>query len=235
VKLDGRGFIVTGGTGNLGQAVVQALLAAGARVAVPYRSEDPWRELHSVVGSTAALWGCRADVADAEDARRFFDSAVSWLEQLDGVAALAGGYAGSGTLEVTSPGEWTDMMRINLETAHATCRAALPHLLARGGSVVTVSSRLAETGGPGAAAYAVSKAGVMALTRALALENKDRGVRFNCVVPGIIDTPPNRAAMPSADVSRWTPPAEIARVVVFLLAPESSPVTGGVIPVHGRG
>src|SRR5207245_8638068 len=116
----------------------------------------------------------------------------------------------SETLERSGVAEWRRMMDANLETAHAICRAALPHLLLRGGSVVTVASRLAEAGGAGAAAYAVSKAGVLALTRVLALENGPRGVRFNCVVPSIIDTEANRRAMPEADFSRWTAPEAIA-------------------------
>jgi NAD(P)-dependent dehydrogenase (short-subunit alcohol dehydrogenase family) len=91
-----------------------------------------------------------------------------------------------------------------------------------------------EGGGAGAAAYAVSKAGVVALTRVLALENKDHGVRVNCVMPGVIDTPKNRTGMPKADRSAWTPPAAIARVIVFLLSPESAPVSGGIVPVDAH-
>ena len=150
------------------------------------------------------------------------------------MAALAGAYAGSGTFEEAPAGEWDSMIKTNLGTAAALCRATLPHLLKGGGSVVTVGSRTAEAGGAGAAAYAVAKMAVIALTRALAAENRDRGVRFNCISPGTIDTPANRAAMPSADRSAWTPPAAIARVVLFLLSPDSAPVTGGVFPVDGR-
>ena len=80
----------------------------------------------------------------------------------------------------------------------------------------------------------MSKLAVHALTRVLALENRDRGVRFNCVLPGTIDTPANRASMPRADFSRWTAPAAIARVILFLLSPESAPTTGALIPVDGR-
>jgi NAD(P)-dependent dehydrogenase (short-subunit alcohol dehydrogenase family) len=126
------------------------------------------------------------------------------------------------------------MMSANLATVYAVCRAALPRLLEHGGSVVTVGSRLALEGGAGSAAYAVSKAGVVALTRVLAQENETRGVRFNCVLPGTIDTPANRKAMPKADTSRWTPPESIARVIAFLLFPESSAVNGALVPVAGR-
>jgi NAD(P)-dependent dehydrogenase (short-subunit alcohol dehydrogenase family) len=235
VSLDGGGFIVTGGTGALGRAVVLALLGRGARVAVPYRSESAWQALRAAAFAGAPLFGLAADLAKVEDAKRFVDEAAAHLGRLDGVAALAGAYVGAGPLESAPVEEWEGMLQTNLATVYATCRAALPHLLKRGGSVVTVSSRLAATGGAGAAAYAVSKAAVQALTRVLALENAERGVRFNCVVPGTIDTAANRASMPRADASRWTPPEAIAAVVVFLLSAESGPVTGAVIPVDQPG
>jgi len=228
------GYVVAGGAGALGRAVVTALLQRGARVAVPFRSAASWDALRADVGAGESLWGGPADLSDPASAARFVDEAAERLGRLDGVAALAGGYAGSGTLEAAPVREWDDMMRTNLATTYGLCRASLPHLLKRGGSVVTVASRLAEAGGAGAAAYAVSKAAVMALTRVLAVENRDRGVRFNCVIPAIIDTVGNRKAMPAADASSWTPAPAIARVVVFLLSPESAAVTGAFVPVDGK-
>jgi len=226
-------FVVTGGTGALGRAVVAALAERGARVAVPYRSPQDWDALRAALPQ-ASLWGAKAEVSDPRSCGAFLDGAAGFLGRLDGVAAVAGAYAGAGTLEQAPESEWTAMMSANLGTVYAICRAALPRLIENRGSVVTVASRLALEGGAGSAAYAVSKAGVVALTRVLALENEARGVRFNCVLPVIIDTPDNRKAMPKADPSRWTPPAAVARVVAFLLFPESSAVNGALIPVSGR-
>jgi NAD(P)-dependent dehydrogenase (short-subunit alcohol dehydrogenase family) len=232
--VSGGRYLVSGGTGALGRAVVTALLERGARVAVPYRSATAWEALRASAGKGAALWGGAADLADPDAAAAFVEEAAGWLGGMDGVAALAGAYAGSGTMEAAPVREWEDMLRANLSTVYGLCRAALPHLTKEGGSVVTVASRLAEAGGAGAAAYAVSKAAVIALTRVLALENRDRRVRFNCVMPTVIDTPGNRGAMPAADTSRWTPPEAIARVIVFLLSPESGAVSGAVVPVDGK-
>lgn len=230
-----RGAIVAGGTGALGRAVVEALLARGTRVAVPYRSRDGWDALRAAVGAEAPLFGAAADLAEAEAARSFVEQAARFLGVLDGLAIATGSWSGGATLEAAPPEDWDRMMRTNLDTVHLLCRTALPHLLKQGGSVVTVGARAAETGGAGAAAYAVSKAGVHALTRVLALENRDRGVRFNCVLPLTIDTPANRKAMPNADPSKWTAPRAIAEVVAFLLSPASAPVTGALVPVDGRG
>jgi len=230
-----KAVVVSGGTGALGRAVVSAALDAGARVAVSYRTAAEWDALLAETTDPSRLFGAAADLADPAEAARFVEAAVAAMGGLDGVAAIAGAYAGSGTFEKAPPDEWERMLKANLATAAALCRATLPHLLKGGGSVVTVGSRTAEAGGAGAAAYAVSKMGVVALTRALAAENRTRGVRFNCVSPGTIDTPANRAAMPKSDHSDWTPPSSIARLVLFLLSPDSAPTTGAVIPVDGRG
>lgn len=230
-----RGVIVAGGTGALGRAVVAALVAQGARVAIPYNHAAGWDELRAGLPKDAPLFGARADLADVEAARAFSAQAAAFLGVLDGVAITTGAWSGGAAFEAAPADEWDRMMRTNLTTVYALCRGALPHLLKQGGSVVTVGSKVAETGGASAAAYAVSKAAVHSLTRVLALENRERGVRFNAVMPLVIDTPANRRAMPDADHSTWTTPAAIAEVIVFLLSPASAPVTGSLVPVDGRG
>ena len=228
------GHIVTGGTGALGREVVRALLAGGASVAVPYREEEGWRKLQEEMPAGARLTGAPVELSDLAATARFVDDAVARLGGLSGVAAVAGAYAGSGPLPDAPADEWSRMMHANLDSAYSICRAALPHLRKSHGAIVTVGSKVVEGGGAGAAAYAVSKAGEVALTRVLALENKEHGVRVNCVMPGTIDTPSNRSAMPKADRSAWTPPLAIARVIVFLLSPDSAPVSGGIVPVDAH-
>jgi NAD(P)-dependent dehydrogenase (short-subunit alcohol dehydrogenase family) len=229
-----RAVIVTGGTGTLGSALVQHLLSLGAHVAVPYRDLAGWQALRQAAGANARLLGFEAELGSAAGARAFVEAAVAALGSLDGLALVAGGWAGGAPFEEAPADEWARMIGQNLETVAHVCRAALPHLLATAGRVVAVGSRAAETGGAGMAAYAVSKQAVHALVRVLALENRDRGVRVNAVLPGTIDTPANRRAMPQADRSSWTPPEAIARTIAFLLSPDSAPVTGALLPVEGR-
>jgi len=226
-----RGVIVTGGTGALGRAVVLRLLGRGARVAVPYRGEKDWRALQEKAGAGSALFGAAAELGDARSARAFVDEAAAAMGVLDGVALAAGGWAGGKRFDEAPEDEWPGMLSTNLGTVAHVCRAALPHLRKQGGSIVAVGSRAAETAGAGMAAYAVSKVAVHALVRVLALENRELGVRVNAVLPGTIDTPANRRAMPDTDPSKWTSPAAIAGVVVFLLSPESAPTTGALVPV----
>jgi NAD(P)-dependent dehydrogenase (short-subunit alcohol dehydrogenase family) len=226
-----RGVIVTGGTGSLGRAVVLRLLARGARVAVPYRDGKDWLALQDEAGAGSALFGAAADLADPAKAKAFVDEAAAAMGVVDGVALAAGSWAGGKRFDEAPDGEWPGMLATNLATVAHVCRAVLPHLRKQGGSIVAVGARAAETGGAGMAAYAVSKVAVHALVRVLALENRDLGVRVNAVLPGTIDTPANRRAMPDADPSKWTSPAAIAGMVVFLLSPESAPTTGALVPV----
>jgi len=232
VSLEGpRGVIVTGGTGALGRALVLQLLERGARVAVPYRGQAEWQALQAEAGAGAALSGAPADLIDPAGARAFVEEAAARVGVLDGVALVAGGWAGGKRFDEAPDDEWGRMRGTNLETVVHVCRAALPHLRKQGGSVVAVGSRAADAGGAGMAAYAVAKVAVHALIRVLADENRDLGVRFNAVLPGTIDTPANRRAMPDADPSKWTSPVAIAGVVVFLLSPDSAPTTGALVPV----
>src|SRR5690606_20580452 len=125
---------------------------------------------------------------------------------------------------------------LNLRTAYTVSQAALPHLIRRGGgSIVCISTAATRNPFPGGASYIASKAAVSALVETMALEYRDDHIRVNALLPVVIDTPANRAAMPDADTSRWSKPEDIAKVIEFLLSDAGSAITGGLIPVTNVG
>lgn len=147
---------------------------------------------------------------------------------------VVGGYAGGQRLPDVDLATWQRMLTLNVTSAFLCCKHALPYMLTQGyGRIVNVSSRGAVDPSPGAAAYAVSKAAVSALTTALARELRGTNVSVAAVMPGTIDTPPNREAMPKADPSKWVTPEEVAAVMALLCAPDARAMNGTIVPIFG--
>lgn len=230
MNLTGKIVAVTGGFGSLGAAVVQAVQAAGARVAAIDRvaaSRAP------ATISKALLLG-EVDLDSSLAAQGVFKTIAESLGGLDALVNIAGAFRWE-TLEGGSIDTWDLLYKINLRTAVNASQAALPYLQQRGaGRIVNVGANAAAKAAAGMGAYAASKAGVAKLTEAMADELKDRAITVNAILPGIIDTPQNRADMPDADFSRWVQPAALADVIVFLLSDRAAPITGASIPVTGR-
>src|SRR4249919_2813485 len=220
-QLEGRVVAITGAFGALGSAVVRAALAEGAQVAATDRAPAPRTPLEG-----AALFG------DA-GARAAVDGILARFGRLDALVNIAGGFRWEQLAE-GSLDSWNAMYELNLRTAVAACRAALPHLPSGRGRIVNIGAAGAQKAGAGMGAYAASKAGVARLTEALAEELKDRGITVNAVLPSIIDTPANRADMPKADFTRWVQPEQLADVIVFLLSAKAQAITGALLPVTGR-
>jgi NAD(P)-dependent dehydrogenase (short-subunit alcohol dehydrogenase family) len=227
-----RTALVTGGTGGLGTAVVSRLLAGGWRVVVPWVAE---RELERVV-QAPGLELVHADLLDPEGVSDVLATAAEEADApLRGVVNLVGGYAAGGRVHETPIEEFEAQFRLNLRPTYLVTQAALPHLLtAGGGSIVCVGTRAALRPFAGAAGYVSSKAAVIAFANALAVEYRDDLIRANAILPSVIDTPANRAAMPGADFDKWVKPAEIAGVIAFLLSEDSAPTSGAAVPVYGR-
>lgn len=224
-----RSALVTGGTGGLGTAVTTAFLDAGWRVVVPWVVE---REL-ARMPKHPRLKLVRADLFDEKSAREAADAAASSVDApLRAVVNLVGGFSAGGRVHETPIDEFENQLLLNLRATYLTCHATLPHLVAAGGgSIVCMSSRAARRPFAGAAGYVASKAAVLALVDAMSVEYADSGVRVNAVLPGVIDTPANRAAMPDSDRRDWVAPADIARTILFLCGSDASPVSGAHIPV----
>lgn len=227
MELTGKRIAVTGAFGALGTAMVQAATAAGARVAAIDRAPVP-------ADFAAATAIGNVDLADTTAAKTAIDGAAKALGGLDGLVNIAGAFRWE-TVADGSVDTWDLLYRVNLRTAVAASKAAIPHLTASGaGRIVNISAAGSIKAGAGMGAYAASKSGVARLTEALAEELKDRGVTVNAILPSTIDTAANRADMPKADFSRWVTPAQLSAVIVFLLSDRASAVTGALVPVMGR-
>ena len=232
-SLTGRVALVTGGTGALGQAVTLRLLAEGATVGVPWVVEPEHETLLARLkpAERERLLTARADVTDAQALGGVVETLRSRHGRLDILISLVGGFAPGGLLE-TDRATWDRMLQLNLTSAFTAVRAGAPHMVAAGhGRIVTVGSRAVVPPAGGFIAYTVAKAGVIALTQALALELKGSGVTANCVLPSTMDTPANRAAMPDADHRGWVPVESVADAIAFLVRDEAAHITGAALSI----
>jgi len=232
-----RVVLVTGGAGNLGGAVTRAFLEAGSRVAVPFYKTDQASALDDLAAEFGSrLFSFALDLTTERGAEQAIRQVIEWGGSLEAVTHLVGGYSGGFRLADTSLATWNRMVELNLTSAYLISRFAIPPLLdGGGGSFVFVSSRAAFDARAGSAAYAVTKAGLITLGKAIAEEYGPGGIRANVIVPDTIDTEDNRRTMPDADHSRWTRPEDIARVITFLASGQSAAINGAAIPVYGAG
>ncbi len=237
-SIRGRVALVTGATGVLGRAVVKRLLEEGVLVAAAYRDESGFRELvEQLSPPDGSLAGFRADLTSEAEVRGLVEAVVRRFGRIEALLNLVGTYRGGTEIAETPVEDWDFLMATNLKTAFLCSRAVLPEMVKAGrGHIVSVAARPAvETKGRArSAAYAVSKAGVVVLTAALAEETRRSGITANCVIPGTIDTPRNRAQIPGADPAKWVPADDVAKVIVFLISDASAVTSGAAIPVYGR-
>jgi NAD(P)-dependent dehydrogenase (short-subunit alcohol dehydrogenase family) len=219
-----RSALITGGTGGLGRAVVAAFAAGGWRVVVPDVAPVELEGAEVVA----------ADLTDPNEAARVVETAAGHeAAPLRAVVNLVGGFAADQPVADTPVEVFEAQFRLNLRPTYLVTQAALPALVAAGGgAIVCMSSRSALHPFSGAAGYCASKAAVLTFVQVVAREHAADGVRCNAVLPSMIDTPANRAAMPPEQHAKLTPPGEIAAVIRFLCSDESAPTTGAAIPVY---
>jgi NAD(P)-dependent dehydrogenase (short-subunit alcohol dehydrogenase family) len=227
--------VVTGAAGHLGRAVARHFAARGARLLLVDVDRLRLVDAHGETHERLRLVG--ADLRDPLQAQAAVQQALRDWGRVDVLVNVAGGFEMGDALAEADDAAWTRMHELNLRTTLHMCRAAVPAMLAggRGGAVVNVGAHAALRAGARMAAYAASKAAVQRLTEALAAELRDQGVRVNCVLPTILDTPANRAAMPQADASRWVAPDALAEVIGFLASDAARAVSGVSLPVTARG
>jgi NAD(P)-dependent dehydrogenase (short-subunit alcohol dehydrogenase family) len=219
-----RSVLVTGGTGGLGVSVVEAFLADGWRVVVPWIVGGEQERLPPEAEAV------EADLSDPDDVGRAVRLAAGENSApLGAVANLVGGFAAGQPVADTPLADFEAQFALNVRPTYLVTQCALPRLVAAGGgAIVCVSSKAALEPWAGGSGYAASKAAVIAFARAVAKEHAGDGVRCNVIAPTMIDTPANRAVSPDA---KMTPPTRIAEIVRFLCSDDAAALNGAVVPV----
>jgi NAD(P)-dependent dehydrogenase (short-subunit alcohol dehydrogenase family) len=229
-----RAVVVTGAFGNLGGVVARTFRTLGAKVALLGRGEAA-PELGVEFGPPHCLVG-GVDLTQMSSTALAMETVRTTLGGIDVLVNVAGGFRWQ-TLEQGELQGWDEMYALNLKTAVVATKAALPQLVRSAhGRVINVGAGAAvRPAAAGMGPYTASKAGLHKFTESLAQELKAQGITVNAVLPGTIDTPQNRAAMPDADFSQWVSAAAIADVIAFLASDQAAAVTGALLPVNGRG
>lgn len=224
--------MVTGAAGNLGRAVVNAFAAQGANlVLVDLRRES----LEQSFGEeTAQRLFAPANLLEQDQVHAAVQAAVARFGRIDVLCNLAGGFRMGEAVHETQDNTWDFLMNLNARTLLHMARAVVPHMLEHGGGkIVNVGAASAQRGAAQMGAYCAAKSSVIRLTEAMAAELREQNINVNCVLPTIIDTPENRAAMPDADPARWVAPQDLANVIVFLASDAARAVHGAAVPVAG--
>jgi len=235
--MHGKTAIVTGvgARGQVGFAIAGALLRAGARVLVTGRGAEVEALAVELAAGGHDVAAVRADLTSQAGAETVAAAARARFGRLDALVNVAGGLTVVKPLAETEEAEWSRELDRNARTAFLMCRAALPLLRESGGAIVNFASPAAARPPATLGAYSAGKAAVVAITRTLAREEARHGVRVNAVAPGTIDTEQNRAAVHQGPPSPWVTREQVADVVLFLVGPGASGVTGEIIQVLGEG
>jgi 3-oxoacyl-[acyl-carrier protein] reductase len=224
-----RVVFITGARGGLGTFVTQRFLSTGATVIGASRSiaqED--------FPGAANFVPLAVDFTKSDAVRGAIEFVVGRFGKLDVLVHVLGGFAGGASVADTDDKTWEQMQSLNLTSAFYALRAAIPHLRKSGnGRIIAIGSLTATEPDAGLGAYVTFKSALAMLVRTVALENKDAGLTANVILPGTMDTPANRKAMPSADFSKWLQPSEVADLALWLAGEQAGHITGAALPIDG--
>lgn len=229
--MNGKQVLLTGGTGGLGMSVTPAVLARGANVTIPYVVDTEVERLKSILSPAdfAKIRFVSVDLSSEPAVERLVDE----MGRVDVLIHLVGGFSMGKTHEYSYE-QWKKDFDLNLNTTFLVCKHSLRKMLEHGyGRIVTVGSRGAVQPGGQLAAYCASKAGVLALTQAIADETKGTNITANTVLPSVIDTPANRQAMGTQEADKWVKPESLAQVICFLASEAAKDMRGAAVPVYG--
>lgn len=222
-----RTVVLTGASGNLGRVVASAFADTGASLALldvkPGGIQDSAKQMF-----------VHTDLLDAQSVQAAADKILQRFARIDVLCNLAGGFRMGSPVHETSAQDWDLLFNLNARTVLHTAQAVVPAMLkSGGGKIVNVAAHAAQKGAARMGAYVASKSAVIRLTETMAAELREHNINVNCVLPTIIDTPENRAAMPEADPRRWVAPQDLARVIVFLASDAARAIHGAALPVIG--
>jgi NAD(P)-dependent dehydrogenase (short-subunit alcohol dehydrogenase family) len=226
--------VVTGAAGNLGRAVAEAFAERGATLVLLDQRRDV---LERAFGTENArrLFG-PTDLLDQAQTAGTVRRVVERFGRIDVLCNLAGGFRMGEAVHETTDATWSFLFDINARTLLNTVRAVVPHMIEHGGGrIVNVGAYAAQKGVAQMGAYCAAKGAVIRLTEAMAAELREKNINVNCVLPTVIDTPENRAAMPDADPSRWIAPGDLANVILFLASKAARAIHGAALPVTALG
>lgn len=230
--MKGKHVLLTGGTGGLGLGVTPTVLAQGAAsVTVPYLNPQEVERLKGFLAPAdfARIKFVQTNLMDEQAVEQL----VNGMNRVDVLIHLVGGFSMGKTHEYSYE-QWKKDFDLNLNTTFLVCKHSLRRMLEQNyGRIVTIGSRGAVQPGGQLAAYCASKAGVVALTQAIADETKGTNITANVVLPSVIDTPANRAAMGEANADQWVKPESLAQVIGFLASEAAKDLRGAVVPVYG--
>jgi NAD(P)-dependent dehydrogenase (short-subunit alcohol dehydrogenase family) len=230
MSLDHRTVIVTGAAGNLGKAVAHAFADRGANLVLVDLERKSLERAFEAENERRSF--VSADLLETAGAASVAQAAIARFGRIDVLCNIAGGFRMGEMVHETSDENWNFLFDLNARTVLHTVRAVVPHMLsAGGGKIVNVGAFAAQKGAARMGAYTASKATVIRMTEAMAAELREKNINVNCVLPTIIDTPENRAAMPKADPAKWVAPSDLANVIVFLASDAARAVHGAAVPV----
>ena len=231
-RLREKVILITGAAGNLGGAVAKRAIEAGAKVSLTDMAREAL--ISDFRESDHVMVGMGADISEIDACRALIAQTRANFGSIDGVISTVGGFAFAHVVDDTYT-TWEHMLTMNLKTAFHLAKASAEAMKEQGsGSIVLTGATAALKAPSGVPAYAAAKSGVMRLAESLAEELKPTGVRVNCVMPSIIDTPQNREAMPDANIGSWVTPDAIAEVMLFLVSDGARAVSCALVPVTGK-
>jgi NAD(P)-dependent dehydrogenase (short-subunit alcohol dehydrogenase family) len=234
-RLKDKVAIITGGTGELGKAVMTLFLGQGAYVFSTYIDDDELKGCMALLEEYKSMLAFgKADVTKASHVSNVVAKTIEKFSRIDILVNIVGGFARSPVAD-TDEETWDRMMSMNLKSAFLCSNGVILHMIRQGrGSIVNIASRPALKGSPNLSAYGASKAGVLNLTQSMAEELKDHDINVNALIPGTMDTPGNRKGMPDADFTKWVATEDVAKVIAFLCSEDARAVSGAAIPVYGK-